>query len=232
MRIGLCLISTGKYDVFVQPLIDSVDKWFFRQDTITIYLFTDKTDLQLIYSDRINIVTIPITHKPFPFATLYRYKYFTAAAYLIDTDYVFYSDVDMRFVGKVDREILGDIVSVMHPGFYKGGWGSEGCSKMSTAYLPPEMRNGYKAGGFQGGKKLPYLRAASELDKRISSDESIGVMAIYHDETHWNWYLQMRAKNVKTLDPSYCYPEASWAKGMPFVKRIMALEKDHKAIRE
>lgn len=229
MKIGLLLIATGKYDVFLQPLIDSVDKWFFRGDQITIYLFTDKTDLKLIHSDRINIVTCPIPHKTFPYATLYRYKYITAYSHLIDTEYVFYSDVDMRFVSEVGREILGDIVCVQHPGFYKGGWGSEGCSKMSTAYLPPEMQNGYRAGGFQGGKKLNYLNLASKLDERIESDEKLGVMAQWHDETHFNWYLQMKAKNIKVLDPSYCYPE-SWT--LPFPKRLLALDKNHAVMRK
>ncbi len=91
------------------------------------------------------------------------------------------------------------------------------------------MWNGYKAGGFQGGKKLPYLRMAGELDKRISIDEELGVMAEWHDETHWNWFLQMRAKNVKTLDPSYCYPE-SWS--LPFPKRLLALDKNHAEMRK
>ena len=229
MRIGLLLIATGKYDIFLQPLIDSVDKWFFPGDNITIYLFTDKIDLKLIASDRINFVICPIPHKTFPFATLYRYKYFTAYSHLIDTQYLFYCDVDMKFVSPVGREILGDIVCVQHPGFYKGGWGSEGCSKMSTAYLPPEMRNGYKAGGFQGGRRLPYLRMSAELDKRIDTDEARGVMAEWHDETHLNWYLQMKAKNVKTLNPAYCYPE-SW--NIPFSRKLLALDKNHKAIRE
>lgn len=228
MRIGLLLIATGRYDIFLQPLIDSVDKYFFRHDSITIYLFTDKLP-KLMYSDRISIDLIHTPHKPFPYSTLYRYKYFTQAAEKIDCDSLFYSDVDMKFVGEVGREILGDIVCVQHPGFYKGGWGSEGCSKMSLAYLPPEMRNGYKAGGFQGGKTDRYLEASEVIASRIKLDEEIGVMAQWHDETHWNWFLQMKAKNIKVLDPSYCYPE-SWS--LPFRKRLLALDKDHKAIRK
>ena len=57
-------------------------------------------------------------------------------------------------------------------------------------------------------------------------------MAEWHDETHWNWYLKTLAKNVRTLDCGYCYPEANWAKGIPFVKRIVALEKNHNEIRK
>lgn len=228
MRIGLLLISTGKYDVFVQPLLDSADKFFFRHDQIMVYLFTDKTDIKLVHSDRINIVIIPTEHKPFPYSTLYRYKYFDKASSLIDTEYVFYSDVDMRFVGEVGREILGQIVCVQHPGFYKGGWGSEGCSQESTAYLHKQARFEYMAGGFQGGETGSYLEACNVLNARIQDDEKRGVMAEWHDETHWNWYLKTLAVHRKVLDPSYCYPE-SWK--LPFSKRLLALDKNHAHIR-
>lgn len=228
MRIGLLLISTGKYDVFVQPLLDSVDRFFFRHDQVTIYLFTDKVDIKLVHSDRINIIVIPTEHKPFPYSTLYRYKYFTQASKLIDTDYIFYSDVDMRFVGEVGREILGDIVCVQHPGFYKGGWGSDGCDERSLAYLPKEKRTNYVCGGFNGGSKDMFLDMALILNSRIDEDERNGVMAVYHDETHFNWYIKEIAVNIKTLSPSYCYPE-SWK--IPFPKRLLALDKDHAKIR-
>jgi len=228
MKIGLLLVSTFKYDIFLQPIIDSLDRYFFRHHNVTIYLFTDKNDLKLVHSDRINIITIPIEHKPFPYATLYRYKYFTEASHLITTDHVFYSDVDMKFVGAVDREILGDIVSVKHPGFYKGGWGSGACDIKSLAYLPPEDRGVYMAGGFQGGSRDKYIEACSILSQRISEDEKNGVMAEWHDETHWNWFVKKIAKDIKVLDCGYCYPE-SWQ--IPYVKRILALDKDHKALR-
>lgn len=227
MKIGLLLIATNKYDVFVQQLIDSVDKFFFRNDNITIYLFTDKK-IEVVHSDRISVVTIPITHEPFPLCTLHRYKYFTEARNLIDCDYLFYSDVDMRFVDEVGREILGDIVCVTHPGFYKGGWGSNGCDVRSHAFLDVQYRTDYKAGGFQGGKKEKYLAACVVMSTLISEDEKIGVMAEWHDETFWNWYLKSMAKIIKVLDAGYCYPE-SWH--LPFVKKLLALDKEHDKLR-
>lgn len=228
-KVGLLLIATNKYDVFVQPLIDSVDKYFFRNEKVDIYLFSDK-QIPLIATDRINIINIPIKHHPFPLATLYRYKHFDTHKEKITSEYLFYLDVDMRIENNVGGEILGDIVCVQHPGFYKGGWGSQGCSKESLAYLSPDKWNGYKAGGFQGGKREIYLEACNILHARINDDDGRGVMAEWHDETHWNWYLQTLAKNIKTLDPSYCFPEAKWFAGS-FTKRIVALDKNHAEIR-
>lgn len=227
MTISLLLIATGRYDIFLQPLLDSVDQYFFKEDHINVYLFTDKI-LKLETTDRLTITTIPTEHKPFPYSTLLRYKYFDQARDQIKGDYTFYCDVDMKFVAPVGREILGDIVCVQHPGFYNGGWGSTGCDQRSLAYLEPAFCKDYKAGGFQGGQRDVYLIACNTLSRRISEDEKNGVMAEWHDETHWNWYLKVAAGYTKVLDPSYCYPE-SWK--LPFQKRLLALDKDHAALR-
>lgn len=229
-RVGLLLIATGKYDIFLKPLLDSVDKFFFKNENIDIYIFSDKP-LDLEYQ-RMNIEVLEIAHYPFPYATLYRYKHFDKYKDVLTSDYLFYLDVDMKIVGKVDEEILGDIVCVQHPGFWHGGWGSSNCSPDSLAWLSKEKHFEYKAGGFQGGKREIYLEACNILNARIQDDESRNVLAEWHDETHWNWYIKTLAKNIKTLDAGYCYPEANWAKGMPFVKRILALDKEHEKIRK
>ena len=227
MRIGLLLISTGRYDIFLQPLIDSVDKFFFRNDNITIYLFTDKIDIKLLHSDRINIIIILTEHKPFPYATLLRYKYFTEASDRIDTDWCFYSDVDMRFVSEVGREILpskSGLVATLHPGFYNGG-GSWCTNTKSTAYTINRIK--YYAGGFQGGTRDKYLEVCKELSNNIQKDEDNGVMAEWHDESAWNFYLSNHT--FKELSPSYCYPE-SWK--IPFAKKLLALDKNHAEMRK
>jgi hypothetical protein len=107
MTIGLFLICTGKYDRFLQPLIDSVEKHFFNGFHLNIYLYTDK-EPSVSHSDRIEIKTFPIQHLPFPYPTLYRYQYFHSRRHEISEDdlLVFYSDVDMKFVSDVGLEII------------------------------------------------------------------------------------------------------------------------------
>lgn len=229
-RVGLLLIATGKYDVFLKPLLDSVDKFFFTGEPIDIYIFSDKPYKDQ-YSERINVQVIQIKHYPFPYATLYRYKHFDQYKHILNSEYLFYLDVDMKVVAPVGEEILGGIVCVQHPGFYKGGWGSQGCSPDSLAYLPKEKQDGYRAGGFQGGKREQYLEACNILNARIQDDESRKVLAEHNDETHWNWYIKMLAHNIKLLDCSYCYADSNWFRNAPFKKRILALEKDHNKLR-
>ncbi len=225
--ISLLLIATGKYDQFVQPLLDSVDKYFFADHEVNIYLFADK--FTPLTNSRLKIHGIKIEHTPWPGSTLFRYRYFSSIAESIKGTHVFYCDVDMLFVSPVGNEILNDgLTAVMHPGFYKGGWGSNGCDPKSLAWLPEDKCHGYCAGGFQGGSKEKYLNACEILSDRIDDDLSSGVMAPWHDESHWNALLKITDLNIKTLSPSYCYPE-SWP--LPFEKKLLALDKNHKEIR-
>ena len=224
MTVGLLLIATGKYDIFLQPLLESVDKYFFPNDEVQIYLFTDKN-----YTSK-QITIFPIQHRPFPYPTLYRYRFFTTYAGAIKSDYLFYMDVDMLFVDYVGKEILGDLVAVRHPGYFRGGWGDYGTPKNSLAYVNPKERRGYYAGGFQGGRRDNYLSAALGMATNIDIDKSAGIVAQWHDEAHWNKYLTTHP--FKELTPSYCFPEAVWAKDIPFRPVIKALDKNHKELRK
>ena len=237
-KVGLLLVSTNRYDVFVQPLIDSVKEHFFKNQKVTIYLFTDRF-LELFGDERVSIEQFIIEPYKFPFATLYRYKTFAKHSGYIKTDYVFYSDVDMKFVAPVGEEILPDesqLTATQHPGFWKGGWGSEGTHPLSKAYVHPKNRKNYYCGGFQGGTREAYLNMSADLMHNIEADfekakeinfkDNNGVLADWHDETHYNWFMSTR--NPKVLTPSYCFPP-KW--DLPFEKKLLALDKDHAAIR-
>lgn len=225
MKIGLNIVCTGKYDIFFEPLLRSIERYFFYPCEINIYLFTDK-NIEYKTTDRITINRITIEHKPFPHPTLFRYKHFIGHGDY-DCDYLFYLDVDMRIVGEVGVSILPgaseSVTAVIHPGFYKGG-GSWCTNKESKAYT--ENNNVYYAGGFQGGITRDYLNACKEMADSIDINYSKGIIDEWHDESMWNYYLSN--KNHKILTPSYCYPE-KWA--IPFEKKILALDKDHIKIR-
>lgn len=238
MKIGILLISTGKYGIFLQPLLDGIDKYFFVGKEIEIYLFTDKTH-DLKHSNRINVIHIPIEHKPFPYSTIYRYSFFSKASDIIKTDFLFYSDVDMGFCDFVGEEILpngiddGGLVATHHPAFYHGGWGSNNVNPLSTAYIPIELRKRYVAGGFNGGETKAFLDMSKQLSENIEKDDSVGVMAEWHDESHLNCYMSTRSP--KLLTPDYCMVEEQHLREQwginNFAPKIIALKKNHEEIR-
>lgn len=232
--IGILLIATNKYKQFVRPLIDSLDKHFIKTRKLKIYLFTDEDEFYVQGYDRIKVQQTIIPSYKFPYASLYRYKVFTSRNNYY-TSHLFYMDVDMKVVADVGDEILSNgLLAVRHPGFDKVGGGSWGNNPKSTSYTLPSKRHAYYAGGFQGGKIENYYALMQLLKENIAEDERNGIMAEWHDETHFNKALS-ELKDFKVLNSSYCMPEQpelrkKW-KINDLAPKIIALEKDHHKIR-
>lgn len=200
MKIGLILIATNKYIDFLEPLLNSIDN-FLPNHTKVIYLFTDSN--KDIKFKNLEIITIKVEHKPFPYSTLMRYYWINSIKNKINTDYLFYSDVDMKFIDVKD-EVLHDLVGIRHPGFKENNWNWYKNYK-STAYIPLGNRKVYCCGGFQGGKTISYLKACKILSENIEIDNKNNILADWNDESHWNWYLSNN--EFIELSSSYCYPE-------------------------
>jgi len=240
-KIGLLLIATNKYHQFVEPLLKDIDKNFLPGHKITVHLFNDKLLGSEPYSDRVDLKYHSIPSYGFPQATLYRYKIFNEhMAHLVDYDHLFYMDVDMSIPQPVGNELLeGDITAVRHPGFFKSnGWGSPNNSTESTSYIEPEYRQKYFCGGVQGGIGHRYLAVSKDIHYNIKQDEEKGVMAEWHDETHWNAFLNKHFPEdwkLNELTPEYCnvpsmQQRQNWGiHDLP--GRILALDKNHAEIR-
>lgn len=71
MKVGLLLIATGKYDMFLPALLQSVGRYFLPDHDVHTCIFTDK---RFTSSDKTQI--FPIEHRPWPMTTLFRYKIF------------------------------------------------------------------------------------------------------------------------------------------------------------
>ena len=64
-RVGMCIVCTGKYDRFLQPLLDSAEEWFFKGENYDVYLFTDAPQRPL-EARRATIFPVAVEHSPFP----------------------------------------------------------------------------------------------------------------------------------------------------------------------
>ncbi len=242
-NIGLLLIATNKYKQFVQPLLDGIAKHFVKDSVINVHLFTDSPDTVYKTNDRVQLHIYKIPPYKFPQATLYRYKIFDFFAPYLKEDYLFYMDVDMR----IERDILasdicaeGKLTAVRHPGFYyNNGWGSPNTNPKSTAALREVYQKTYYAGGFQGGYAKLYLAAVKLLKSNIEVDENAGVMAEWHDETHWNWlhnYPSNSPTLLHVLTPAFCHldgvdMQTIDGKGK-LDRKIVAINKKHEEVRE
>lgn len=221
-KIGLLIVATGKYIQFIKPLIDSSRVYFCPNHEVTYFIFTDGA-----YEQQPDVRIIAQNKLGWPYDTLMRCGiYDNHRDLLMDMDYLFACDADMRFVDYVGDEILSDRVATQHPGFV-GRRGTYENRPISRAYVSGNEGVVYFAGGFHGGKKDEFLRLAHTMHENIKTDLAKGIIAVWHDESHLNRYFIDNSPTV-ILSPSYCYPE-SWQ--LPYVKRLLALDKNHVAMR-
>lgn len=224
-KIGLLLIATNKYSVFLQPLISSSDTHFLSNHDVTYFVFTNH-DMEI--SSNRNVVQFYVEHRPWPWMTLGRYKIFSQQKKILSQmDYLYYCDVDMLMVGEVGDEILSDRVATQHPGFY-GSRGSPETEPTSSACVYDHEPMQYFAGGFNGGTSSEYLKMSQTIMNNIDSDLDKGYIAVWHDESHMNRYF-IDHPPTKILCPSYCYHIPY---GLPFPSKIITLDKNHEEIRQ
>jgi histo-blood group ABO system transferase len=233
MKICILNIATNKYIQFVESLLDSIEENFLNGHEISALVFTDHE----IEESSENVRIVKIDHEPWPIPTLKRYHYFMKEEeYISQFDYCFYLDVDMRIVGKVGDEILGDLVATQHPGFWFKNHNEFSYERRpkSTAYIPYDEGKMYYAGGFNGGKPEHFLKMSKTIVDNIEKDFENNLIAVWHDESHMNRYLLNNPPTVE-LTPSYCYPEAvehnptAW--NVPFEPKILALDKNYAEVR-
>jgi histo-blood group ABO system transferase len=248
LKIGLCVMATGRYIAFAKPLFESMQKYFLPEHDVYLFLFTDQP-----VPDHPRIIRLFQKRLGWPYDTMLRFhSYYKYRAMLDNMDYLYASDVDMLFVNPVGPEILGDLVATISPGFYRTGRKEDyERSPSSLACVAAGEGTHYFAGGFWGGKTSCFIDACLACAVSIATDLSHGVIAKYHDESHWNRYCIQNPPTV-ILTPEYCSPDCQiWytvdgttlisAPCPPdyveytsidghvrYTKRLVALDKDHK----
>lgn len=224
INVGILIIATNRYYDYVDPLLQSVKKYFLVVPGYNIqpFVFTNQSS-----SATQGAIQFSIKHLPWPMMTLLRYRIFIEhRQYLEKMDYLYYCDADMRLVGEVGKEILGTTVGTIHPLFYDKPRemlvGYEGRPE-SRAYISIGKGKRYYAGGFLGGVSKDFLSLATVIADSIDDDLERGVIAKWHDESHLNRYYADNPPSIE-LSPSYCYPEDM---SLPFEKKIICLKKKH-----
>lgn len=206
-KVGVLIISTVNYTQFIPNLLEGINKFFLKNHDVTIFLHTDKLD----YPVDKNMVIVPVVHNPWPHMTLDRYAIFAANHECYkDMDFLYYIDADSKVIAPIGDEILGPLMGVITFS-YDGKFCSRQkifeVNEKSTAYVAPDESFLYFVGGFQGGSRLQYLEACRVLAANIYTDLQNDIIARFHDESHWNRYLNDNISMVVKLSPDYAYPE-------------------------
>lgn len=198
-------------------MIESARKFLLPGHEVDFLCWTD-----MPADAKIDAKIIPTESRPWPVPTLHRYHLFLKQEKLLsEYDFIYYVDADMRFVGRVGDEILGNLVAADHPMYrlrrnYVPPYEP---NRNSTAYVPragevvdengqKRLRPLYAAGGFQGGRSDVFIGAMKDMKDMIDKDfMENNYVAIWNDESYWNRYLLDHAPDV-VLSPSYVYPDS------------------------
>ena len=251
MKIKLVCIATRKYTQYIQQFLESAKKYFFPDDDVNVVIFTDNPEATAFWQTgpearSFSITDVEIPAYGFPDATLLRYHIFSEhSMYLQGSDYVFYCDIDSRFVDYVGKDdTLSKFIAnpfnvpthkyflTCHPGFWQGGGSWE--ERLESLCCAVQHRAGYYvAGGFLGARTLDFLNLSDVCSALIRGDSRKGITAKWHDESALNKFISCVDMSNNYLPPEYVWPQdCDWFKPDPKWKpRILALKKDHEAIR-
>jgi hypothetical protein len=106
--------------------------------------------------------------------------------------------------GITDPKIIKSIVgSLFRQPFRLGTWET---NRHSTAYVPRHKRRVYVHGAIWFGKPSGFKRLCEVLATNVRKDLANGIVAIWHDESHLNWFT---SKNrVALLNSEYSWVES------------------------
>jgi GR25 family glycosyltransferase involved in LPS biosynthesis len=229
--IGIYSIFIGKYKVFYENLIKTCEERFLPKYKKYYYIVTDDLELPK-YNDRTFFFNTEMIG--WPYETLYRFKYFLKfnKEDIDKSDYIYFINGNGQFLDTIGKEVLPDSSGysfTRHFGYINKQYGDLGFEKdnhSSTAYIPNKSKFNfyYFAGGFYGAKKDKFIEMSTILDKNISKDEKNNYIAIWHDESHINYYCNVILKNnFKHLGNEFHIPQESMDKYKN--KRLMYLLK-------
>lgn len=205
MKIAVLAICLNEpYWPYIGPMIDSARPHFLPGHEVDFLLWSDMPE-----DTHYGATIFPTEPIEWPMPTLMRYHLFLQQEEkLREYDYLFYVDADMRFVGVVGDEILGDgLTGAQHPMYAlrESFYAPFEPNPASAAYVPyPKY---YYAGGFQGGRTSDFIRAMHAMKKSIDTDFNRNYVARWNDESHWNRFLWENPPAI-TLSPSYVYPDS------------------------
>lgn len=226
--VGILYICTGNYVVFWRDFYLSMEKYFLPETEKHYYVFTDSSQIDFEQENK-NIHRIYQEDLGWPDNTLKRFHVFLGHEPVISqNDYLFFCNANLEIKTTItEKEFLPmgnkKLLAVTHPGFFnkKKNQFTYDRNKKSTAYVSPNEGEVYVAGGLNGGYAADFLDAMKVMKKNIDQDSQRGIIAKWHDESHWNRYV-VDHSDVKFIDPSYLYPEG-WV--IPFPQKIVVRDK-------
>ncbi len=229
MRIAILYICTGKYKVFWNDFYTSAESKFLPNVHKEYFVFTDAKEIAF-EKENARIHKIYQKNLGWPGNAIKRYHIFEKSLGMFkDFDYIFFFNANCVFQEIISEdEILPcdtqNFTACLHPSYYNISnlfFNYERNIK-STAYIKTGEGEHYFQSALTGGRSKDFVDAILTMKKNIDIDLKNKIIAVWHDESHWNRFLVGR-KDIKVLSPAYLYPENYV---LPFDKKIITIDKN------
>jgi histo-blood group ABO system transferase len=213
--VWICL--NPPYWQYAKDMIEGAKRFFLPGHTVDYFVWSDMPK-EINYGATV----FPTEPVEWPLPTLMRYHLFLQQEEILkEYDYIFYCDVDMKFVNIVGDEILGEgWTAAQHPMYavrkeYNPPYEP---NPNSAVYIPrpgriliednkPRFQPLYFAGGFQGAPAKLFLEGCKVMKKMIDKDLGMNYISIWNDEGAFNRYMFDNPPTI-VLNPSYVYPDS------------------------
>ncbi len=227
VHLGILIVATNKYRVYVEPLISSLEEHFCQKNKKTYHIFTD----QDIVLPGVHHRIFKIEHHPFPYPTLYRFHFFDRYMDQIEGQQLIYIDADSLISNTIGTEIIDKAVVVQHYWFYSKPGTFDGNNR-STAYVAHATGKNYYGGSFFSFNRNMFVNMTHTCKAMVDQDMANNVMPLWHDESVLNRYMLDHPPS-RVLSPSYHFPQSQIkeAGSTPFHSKILVIEKDSEAMR-
>jgi hypothetical protein len=232
MRIAILYVALGRYELFWPEFAASSRRYFCPNADRHWYVFTDSaairsaSDLTVLRQDFLG----------WPFSSLYRYHMFRRVRDAIaGSDRVVFFNANAAMLSPITPdEFFGEdaaieLVAGRHPGCHQPSgfvYPYEGRSE-SSAYV--DHGTDYFQGCINAGRGDAFAKMVDDLSAAIDHDLERGLVARWHDESHWNRYVlerqSARPASVHVLESNFLAPsDVEWP--LPQPARILMRGKE------
>ena len=206
VQVAMLIQATGNYASWTVKMIDSARRFFLNQPGFNVSF--------LIFSDHLNqiatgddVVGTEQKRMGWPSDSMYRHEIYLNNSHLFkDKDFIFCADADLRFVGDVGFEILGDLVGTQHPGYWRSPPSSFPYDRNPNccAFVNQTTGDGwqYFYGAFYGGRTKNVVSLFENIKKCASQDKKNKIIPLWHDESYLNHFFIKSPPSI-ILSPSY-----------------------------
>ncbi|KAM4717146.1 globoside alpha-1,3-N-acetylgalactosaminyltransferase 1-like isoform 2-T2 [Anableps anableps] len=214
ISVAATVFAVGKYIRFLKDFLETAEEHFFVGFKVKVYVFTDRPNevpkVKMAAGRELVVRSVPSSN---------RWQEISARRMEIiqnlieetlknDVDYIFCLDVDSKFRNRWGTESLGDLVAVIHPGYYRDDRSKFPYERRPTsrAYVAPGEGDFYYCGGAFGGLITEVHQLAQTCRKNFEDDAKEGIEAAWQEESHLNRYMWIN-KPSKVLSPEYLWQD-------------------------